>query len=86
MLFSGKNIIVTGATGDLGVANVLVVAGHQSEISRLATFSGLFDTGNADIARKPNGRYMTILKLFVQRLIQHLGLCNLLLLLVPLNC
>src|SRR5207245_10467750 len=50
MLFSGKNIIVTGATGDLGVAivkrlisqgaNVLAVAGHQSEISRLATFSG----------------------------------------------
>src|SRR6266851_4346836 len=39
MLFSGKNIIVTGATGDLGVAivqrlisqgaNVLAVAGHQ---------------------------------------------------------
>ena len=50
MLFSGKNIIVTGATGDLGVAivqrlisqgaNVLAVAGHQSEISRLAPFSG----------------------------------------------
>jgi NAD(P)-dependent dehydrogenase (short-subunit alcohol dehydrogenase family) len=46
MLFSGKNIIVTGATGDLGVAivqrlisqgaNLLAVAGHQSEISRLA--------------------------------------------------
>ncbi len=38
MLFSGKNIIVTGATGDLGVAivqrlisqgaNVLAVSGH----------------------------------------------------------
>jgi NAD(P)-dependent dehydrogenase (short-subunit alcohol dehydrogenase family) len=46
MLFSGKNIIVTGATGDLGVAivqrlisqgaNVLAVAGHQSALSRLA--------------------------------------------------
>jgi 3alpha(or 20beta)-hydroxysteroid dehydrogenase len=50
MLFSGKNIIVTGATGDLGVAivqrlisegaNVLAVAGQQSKISRLATVSG----------------------------------------------
>jgi NAD(P)-dependent dehydrogenase (short-subunit alcohol dehydrogenase family) len=45
VLFSGKDIIVTGATGDLGVAivlrlisqgaNVLALAGHQNEISRL---------------------------------------------------
>src|SRR6202140_3051428 len=61
MLFSGKNIIVTGATGDLGVAivqrlisqgaNVLAVAGHQSEISRLATFSGpgTLETSVADV-------------------------------------
>ena len=62
MLFSGKNIIVTGATGDLGVAivqrlisqgaNVLAVAGHQSEISRLATFSGpgTLETSVADVS------------------------------------
>src|SRR6202045_5190789 len=62
MLFSGKNIIVTGATGDLGVAivqrliaegaNVLAVAGHQSEISRLATFSGpgTLETCVADVS------------------------------------
>ena len=40
MLFSGKNIIVTGARGDLRLisqgANVLAVAGHHSELSRLA--------------------------------------------------
>jgi NAD(P)-dependent dehydrogenase (short-subunit alcohol dehydrogenase family) len=50
MLFSGKNIIVTGATGDLGVAivqrlisqgaNVLAVAGTEARIPRLAAFSG----------------------------------------------
>ena len=62
MLFSGKNIIVTGATGDLGVAivqrlisqgaNVLAVAGHQSELSRLATFSGpgTLETSVADVS------------------------------------
>ena len=62
MLFSGKNIIVTGTTGDLGVAivqrlisqgaNVLAVAGHQSEISRLATFSGpgTLETSVADVS------------------------------------
>ena len=62
MLFSGKNIIVTGATGDLGVAivqrlisqgaNVLAVARHQSEISRLATFSGpgTLETSVADVS------------------------------------
>ncbi len=62
MLFSGKNIIVTGATGDLGVAivqrlisqgaNVLAVAGHQSEISRLAPFSGpgRLETSVADVS------------------------------------
>jgi NAD(P)-dependent dehydrogenase (short-subunit alcohol dehydrogenase family)/quinol monooxygenase YgiN len=62
MLFSGKNIIVTGATGDLGVAivqrlisqgaNVLAVAGHQSEISRLATCSGpgSLETSVADVS------------------------------------
>jgi len=62
MLFSGKNIIVTGATGDLGVAivqrlisqraNVLAVAGHQSELSRLATLSGpgTLETSVADVS------------------------------------
>jgi NAD(P)-dependent dehydrogenase (short-subunit alcohol dehydrogenase family) len=62
MLFSGKNIIVTGATGELGVAivqrvisqgaNVLAVAGQQSEISRLATFSGpgTLETSVADVS------------------------------------
>ena len=62
MLFSGKNIIVTGATGDLGVAivqrliwqgaNVLAVSGHQSEISRLATCSGpgSLETSVADVS------------------------------------
>src|SRR5207245_10345660 len=62
MLCSGKNIIVTGATGDLGVAivkrlisqgaNVLAVAGHQSEISRLATSSGpgALETCVADVS------------------------------------
>jgi len=62
MLFSGKNIIVTGATGDLGVAivqrlilqgaNVLAVAGHQSALSRLATFSGpgTLETSVADVS------------------------------------
>ena len=62
MLFSGKNIIVTGATGDLGVAivqrlisqgaNVLAVAGHQSGLSRLATFSGTgsLETSVADVS------------------------------------
>src|SRR5260370_9496144 len=67
MLFSGKNIIVTGATGDLGVAivkrlisqraNVLAVAGHQSEISRLATFSGpgTLETCVADVSDAQHG-------------------------------
>ena len=62
MLFSGKNIIVTGATGDLGVAivqrlisqgaNVLAVAGQQSKISRLATVSGpgTLETCVADVS------------------------------------
>ena len=62
MLFSGKNIIVTGATGDLGVAivqrlisegaNVLAVAGRQSALSRLATFSGpgTLETSIADVS------------------------------------
>jgi len=62
LLFSGKNIIVTGATGDLGVAivqrlisqgaNVLAAAGHQSELSRLATFSGpgTLETSVADVS------------------------------------
>ena len=62
MLFSGKNIIVTGATGDLGVAivqrlisegaNVLAIAGHQSALSRLATFSGpgTLETSVADVS------------------------------------
>ena len=62
MLFSGKNIIVTGATGDLGVAivqrlisqgaKVLAVAGHQSEISRLARVSGpgRLETRAADVS------------------------------------
>src|SRR5258708_5404857 len=61
MLFSGKNIIVTGATGDLGVAivqrlisqgaNVLAVAGHQSE-TRLATLAGpgRLETSVADVS------------------------------------
>jgi NAD(P)-dependent dehydrogenase (short-subunit alcohol dehydrogenase family) len=62
VLFSGKNIVVTGATGDLGVAivqrlisqgaNVLAVAEHQSEISRLATLSGpgTLETCVADVS------------------------------------
>ncbi len=62
MLFSGKNIIVTGATGDLGVAivqrlisqgaNVLAVARHKSALSRLATFSGpgTLETSVADVS------------------------------------
>src|SRR6202035_2582878 len=62
MLFSGKNIIVTGATGDLGVAivqrlisqgaNVLAVAGHQNALSRLAAFSGpgTLETSVADVS------------------------------------
>src|ERR1700736_583942 len=62
MLFSGKNIIVTGATGDLGVAivqrlisqgaNVLAVAGQQSKISRLVTVSGpgTLETCVADVS------------------------------------
>jgi NAD(P)-dependent dehydrogenase (short-subunit alcohol dehydrogenase family) len=47
MLFSGKNIIVTGATGDLGTAitqrliaqgaNVLAVASNEAELARLIT-------------------------------------------------
>jgi NAD(P)-dependent dehydrogenase (short-subunit alcohol dehydrogenase family) len=62
MLFSGKNIVVTGATGDLGIAivqrlisqgaNVLAVAGQQSEISRLAILSGpgTLETSVADVS------------------------------------
>ena len=62
MLFSGKNIIVTGATGDLGVAivqrlisegaNVLAVAGQQSKTSRLAAVSGpgTLETCVADVS------------------------------------
>jgi meso-butanediol dehydrogenase/(S,S)-butanediol dehydrogenase/diacetyl reductase len=47
MLFSGKNIIVTGATGDLGTAitqrliaqgaNILAVASNNAELARLTT-------------------------------------------------
>src|SRR5258708_24488587 len=47
MLFSGKNIIVTGATGDLGTAisqrliaqgaNVLAVASDEAGLARLIT-------------------------------------------------
>jgi NAD(P)-dependent dehydrogenase (short-subunit alcohol dehydrogenase family) len=47
MLFSGKNIIVTGATGDLGTAitqrliaqgaNILAVASNKAELARLTT-------------------------------------------------
>jgi NAD(P)-dependent dehydrogenase (short-subunit alcohol dehydrogenase family) len=47
MLFSGKNIIVTGATGDLGAAitkrliaqgaNVLAVASNEAGLARLIT-------------------------------------------------
>src|SRR5260370_2074247 len=67
MVFSGKKIIVTGATGDLGVAivqrlisqgaNVLAVAGPQSEISRLATFSGpgTLETRIADVSDAEQG-------------------------------
>jgi NAD(P)-dependent dehydrogenase (short-subunit alcohol dehydrogenase family) len=48
MIFKGKNIIVTGATGDLGTAivkrlilqgaNVLAVSATKDEVARLAEF------------------------------------------------
>ena len=60
--FSGKNIIVTGATGDLGVAivqrliaqgaNVLAVAGSEAKLPLLAAISGsgVLETFVADVS------------------------------------
>src|SRR6267142_362650 len=63
MLFSGKNIIVTGATGDLGTAitqrlitqgaNVLAVDSNEAGLSRLATEvsgPGVIKTFAADVS------------------------------------
>jgi NAD(P)-dependent dehydrogenase (short-subunit alcohol dehydrogenase family) len=63
MLFSGKNIIVTGATGDLGTAitqrliaqgaNVLAVASNEAGLARLITEvsgSGALQTFVADVS------------------------------------
>ena len=63
MLFSGKNIIVTGATGDLGTAitqrliaqgaNVLAVAANEAGLARLITEvsgPGAFQTFIADVS------------------------------------
>jgi NAD(P)-dependent dehydrogenase (short-subunit alcohol dehydrogenase family) len=62
MLFSGKNIIVTGASGDLGAAitrrlisqgaNVLAVASDEARLARLAaeaTGPGNLETYVADV-------------------------------------
>src|SRR5277367_5217458 len=62
MLFSGKNIIITGATGDLGAAitqrmisqcaNVLAVASNETRLARLAadiSGPGTLETFVADV-------------------------------------
>jgi NAD(P)-dependent dehydrogenase (short-subunit alcohol dehydrogenase family) len=63
MLFSGKNIIVTGATGDLGTAitqrliaqgaNILAVASNKAELARLTaevSGPGALQTFVADVS------------------------------------